>query len=74
VDKADVDEGRKERRKHRSTREKVGSTSGGSDERREKRGSRAYVNGDDYPIMTFDGRPEMKRTESKRRSFLGGFL
>jgi hypothetical protein len=68
-------EGRKERKKSRkSIMEK--SVSGASDERRDKRSSRRYVNeaDNDYPIMSFDGRPEMKRTESKRKSFLGGLF
>jgi hypothetical protein len=68
-------EGRRERRKSRKEKVEKTSASGGSDERQDKRSSRRYVNGDgDYPIMTFDGRPEMKRSESKRKSFLGGLF
>lgn len=69
---AEIDAARRERKKNRRERTEKTSASGGSDE---KRRSRRYVNeNDDYPVMTFDGRPEMKRTESKRRSFLGGLF
>ena len=67
-------DGRRERKNVR--KEKVEkSLSGASDERKE-RSSRRYANeaDGDYPVMSFDGRPELKRNESKRKSFLGGLF
>ena len=67
-------DGRRERKNTR--KEKVEkSLSGASDERKE-RASRRYANEADaeYPVMSFDGRPELKKAESKRKSFLGGLF
>ena len=68
-------DGRKERRKTKTEKAEK-SVSAASDEKRDRRSSRRYVNEaeGDYPVMSFDGRPEMKRTESKRKSFLGGLF
>lgn len=71
---ADIDAERRERRKSRRERVEKTSASGNSDE---KRKSRRYTETDDYPVVAFDGAPErpgMKRSESKRKSFLGALF
>ena len=70
---AEVDAARRERRKSRRERTEDPSASASDEKRKSKR----YAEDEDYPIMSFDGRPErpsMKRSESKRKSFLGSFF